>query len=171
MHKIGILGAAGIAPRSIIQPARRQGETIIHAVASRRPGAAQVYADTHRIPVAYSSYDALLADPEITIVYNALPPTGHAEWTIKALEAGKHVLCEKPLATSAAEAAEMVGAAQRCFSPRPFTTATIRSSFICWTSSTAAPSEPSSRCKPASTSIFPLIQNRSATTRARAAVR
>ena len=66
MHKIGILGAAGIAPRSIIQPARRQGETIIHAVASRRPGAAQVYADTHRIPVAYSSYDALLADPEIT---------------------------------------------------------------------------------------------------------
>ena len=114
MHKIGILGAAGIAPRSIIQPARRRSDAIIHAVASRRPGAAQVYVDTHRIPVAYSSYDALLADPEITIVYNALPPTGHAEWTIKALEAGKHVLCEKPLATSAAEAAEMVGAAQRC---------------------------------------------------------
>lgn len=113
MHKIGILGAAGIAPRSIIQPARRRSDTVIHAVASRRPGAAQVYADTHRIPVSYGSYDALLADPDITIVYNALPPTGHAEWTVKALEAGKHVLCEKPLAINAAQAAEMVAAAER----------------------------------------------------------
>ena len=68
MHKIGILGAADIAPRSIIQPARRRSDTVIHAVASRRPGAAQAYADTHRIPVSCGSYDALLADPDITIV-------------------------------------------------------------------------------------------------------
>ncbi|WP_172125467.1 MULTISPECIES: Gfo/Idh/MocA family oxidoreductase [unclassified Devosia] len=113
MHTIGILGAAGIAPRSIIQPTRRRRDAVIGAVASRRLGAAQAYAEAHRIPVAHESYEALLADPAITIVYNALPPTGHAEWTIKALEAGKHVLCEKPLATSAAEAALMVAAAER----------------------------------------------------------
>ena len=94
MHTIGILGAAGIAPRSIIQPTRRRSDAVIGAVASRRPGAAETYAQTHRIPAAYQSYDALLADPAISIIYNALPPTGHAEWTIKALEAGKHVLCE-----------------------------------------------------------------------------
>lgn len=113
MHTIGILGAAGIAPRSIIQPTRRRSDAVIAAVASRRPGAAQAYAETHQIPKAYGSYDELLADPEITIVYNALPPTGHAEWTIKALEAGKHVLCEKPLAIHAGQAAEMVAAAER----------------------------------------------------------
>jgi len=110
-HRIGILGAAGIAPRSIIQPTRRRQDATIHAVASRRPGSARAYADTHAIPAAYESYEALLADPAIDIVYNALPPAGHAEWTLKALAAGKHVLCEKPLAMHAREAATMVAAA------------------------------------------------------------
>ena len=112
MHKIGILGAAGIAPRSIIQPARRGKDSVIHAVASRRPAAAEEYARRHTIPRAYGSYDDLLADPEIKIVYNALPPVAHAEWTIKAIKAGKHVLCEKPLAMNAEEAEEMVEAAR-----------------------------------------------------------
>jgi len=112
LHKIGILGAAGIAPRSIIQPARRRDDVEIHAVASRRPGAADAYAASHAIPKAYTSYDEMLADPEIDIVYNALPPAGHAEWTLKALEAGKNVLCEKPLAMNAEEATTMVDAAR-----------------------------------------------------------
>ncbi|MBZ9937247.1 Gfo/Idh/MocA family oxidoreductase [Mesorhizobium sp. BR1-1-16] len=113
MHRIGILGAAGIAPRSIIAPARRRSDAIIHAVASRRPGAADAYAKIHGIEAAYESYEALLADPAIDIVYNALPPAGHAEWTEKALAHGKHVLCEKPLAMNATEAAGMVAAAAR----------------------------------------------------------
>lgn len=113
MLQIGILGAAGIAPRSLIQPARRRDDLHLAAVASRRPGSARAYADLHNIPRAYDSYDALLADPEITLVYNALPPAAHKEWTIRALEAGKHVLCEKPIAMNAPEAREMVAAADR----------------------------------------------------------
>ncbi|MBU1312496.1 MAG: Gfo/Idh/MocA family oxidoreductase [Alphaproteobacteria bacterium] len=112
MHKIGILGAAGIAPRSIIQPVRRRDDCCIHAVASRRRAAAKEYARLHGITKAYAGYDELLADPDITIVYNALPPAAHAEWSIKALKAGKHVLCEKPLAMTAAEAEVMVEAAE-----------------------------------------------------------
>lgn len=113
MHKIGILGAAGIAPRSIIQPVNRREDVTIHAVASRRAQAAQDYAQTHRIAKAYEGYDALLGDPEIDIVYNALPPAGHAEWTIKAFEAGKHVLCEKPIGMTADDARAMAAAAMK----------------------------------------------------------
>lgn len=113
MHKIGILGAAGIAPRSIIQPARRRSDAVIHGVASRRPGAARAYADLHAIPKPYESYEALLADDEIDIVYNALPPAGHAEWSIAALEAGKHVLCEKPIGMNADEARRMVAVSEK----------------------------------------------------------
>ena len=98
MHRIGILGAAGIAPRAIIEPARRRDDVVIGAVASRRAVTAAAYAAAHGIPAAHAGYESLLADPTINIVYNALPPAGHAEWTIKALSAGKHVLCEKPIA-------------------------------------------------------------------------
>jgi predicted dehydrogenase len=111
MHRIGILGAAGIAPRAIVAPARRRDDVMIGAVASRTPGKAATYAAEHAIPVTHTSYEALLADPAIDLIYNALPPAGHAEWTIKALEAGKHVLCEKPFAMTAAEARAMVAAA------------------------------------------------------------
>lgn len=113
MFQIGLLGAAGIAPRSLIQPVRRRDDITVAAVASRRPGAAAAYAAQHDIPRAYDSYDALLADPAITLVYNALPPAGHHDWTIRALEAGKHVLCEKPLAMTEAEARAMTGVADR----------------------------------------------------------
>jgi len=112
MHRIGILGAAGIAPQAIIEPARRRDDVIVHAVASRRPGAAAEYAKKHRIAVAYDGYETLLADPAIHVVYNALPPSEHARWSIAALKAGKHVLCEKPFAMNAAEATKMVAAAQ-----------------------------------------------------------
>lgn len=112
MHKIGILGAAGIAPNAIIQPVRRRSDVVVGAVASRRAEVGARYAAMHDIPRHHIGYEALLADPEIDIVYNALPPAGHAEWTIKALGAGKHVLCEKPFAMNATEAREMVVAAE-----------------------------------------------------------
>lgn len=111
MYKIGILGAAGIAPNAIIEPARRRADVLVGAVASRNYDVASNYAERHQIPRAHAGYDALLNDPEIDIIYNALPPAAHAEWTIKALAAGKHVLCEKPFAMTAAEASAMVSAA------------------------------------------------------------
>ena len=113
MHRVGILGAAGIAPQAMIEPARRRGDLEVRAVASRRPAAAAEYAKKHRIGVAHEGYEALLADPEIDIVYVALPPSEHARWSIAALEAGKHVLCEKPFAMNAAEARQMAEAAER----------------------------------------------------------
>jgi predicted dehydrogenase len=113
MRRIGILGAAGIAPQAVIEPARRRDDVVVHAVASRRPGAAAEYARKHKIANAYEGYEALLADPAIEVVYNALPPSEHARWSIAALEAGKHVLCEKPFAMNSAEAAQMVAAAER----------------------------------------------------------
>lgn len=113
MYRVGILGAAGIAPQAIIEPAHRRDDIEIHAVASSRPDAAAEYAERHSLARFYTSYDALLADPDIDIVYNALAPSGHAPWSIAALEAGKDVLCEKPSAMNAAEAQQMIDAAER----------------------------------------------------------
>lgn len=110
-HRIGILGAAAIAPTAVMLPAKRRNDVVIQAVASRRPGAAAAYAEINGIPVAYETYAALIADPDIGIIYNALPPAGHAEWTIAALKAGKHVLCEKPFAMNGEQARRMVEAA------------------------------------------------------------
>lgn len=112
MHRIGILGAASVAPQAVIEPARRRRDVAVQAVASRRPGVAAEYARRHRIADAHDGYEALLADPQIDIVYVALPPSEHAKWSIAALQAGKHVLCEKPFAMNAAEAGAMVAFAQ-----------------------------------------------------------
>ncbi|WP_176556141.1 Gfo/Idh/MocA family protein [Rubellimicrobium rubrum] len=114
MLRIGLMGAANIAARAIVQPARRSGDAVLAAVAARRPGAAAAYAAQHDVPVSHESYEALIADPGIDAVYIALPPSDHAEWGIRALEAGKHVLCEKPLAMNAEEARGMVAVADRC---------------------------------------------------------
>lgn len=111
MLRIGILGAAGIAPNAIITPARRRDDVEISAVASRSASSASAYAATHSIPRSYGGYEQLLADPDIDLVYNALPPSEHARWSIAALEAGKNVLCEKPFAMSADEARLMTTAA------------------------------------------------------------
>jgi predicted dehydrogenase len=111
MLTIGILGAAGIAPAAIIRPARRRGDVLIEAVASRRASAAADYAATHGIGRSYGSYTELLADPDVDLIYNALPPSEHMRWSIAALEAGKHVLCEKPFAMNAAQAQRMTDAA------------------------------------------------------------
>ena len=83
------------------------------AVASRTQAQADAYAREWKIPKAYGSYESLLADPEIDVIYNSLPNHLHAEWTIKAAQAGKHVLCEKPLALSVAEVDAIEAAARQ----------------------------------------------------------
>jgi predicted dehydrogenase len=109
--RIGILGAARIAPAAVIRPALRRDDVEIAAVASRSTERAAGYALEHGIPRWYGSYQELLGDPSIDLVYVALPPSEHAEWSIAALRAGKHVLCEKPLALDAAEARRMTDVA------------------------------------------------------------
>ena len=107
--QIGILGAAGIAVNSLIWPVRRRSDASVTAVASK--SSASTYAERHGIERSYDSYEALLADSELELVYNALPPSLHAQWSIAALRAGKHVLCEKPFAMTAAEAERVVAVA------------------------------------------------------------
>ena len=100
----GVLGVAGIATKKVI-PAMQKGDlTTVTAIASRDLARAQAAAAALGIPKAYGSYEELLADPEIDAVYNPLPNHLHVPWTIRAAEAGKHVLCEKPIALSSAEA-------------------------------------------------------------------
>jgi predicted dehydrogenase len=111
--RIGILGAATIAPMALIRPARALPEVEVAAVAARDPGRAAAFAKRQRIPRVHASYEALLADASLDAVYIPLPNGLHGEWTLRALDAGKHVLCEKPLASNAAEAARMAEAAER----------------------------------------------------------
>ena len=102
--KWGVLGAASIAVRKVI-PGMQQSEYCeVAAIASRDLSKARSAAASLKIGKAYGSYEELLADPEIEAVYNPLPNHLHVPWSIKAMEAGKHVLCEKPIALNAAEA-------------------------------------------------------------------
>src|SRR5207247_77773 len=98
---------------ALVRPAQRVPEATVLAVAARDPERARRFAARHGIPRVHPSYDALLADAEIDAIYNPLPNSLHAPWTIRALAAGKHVLCEKPFAANAAEAEEMARAAER----------------------------------------------------------
>ncbi|REK65325.1 MAG: oxidoreductase [Cohnella sp.] len=109
----GILGCAAIAKRAVIPGLRLSELNEPAAIASRDADKAKQTAEAFGIPVAYGSYEALLADESIDVVYIPLPNHLHREWTLRAAEAGKHILCEKPLALTAAEAAEMVEAAER----------------------------------------------------------
>src|SRR5438270_6749740 len=95
MVKWGIVSTADIN-RKVIPGAHASDKVDLVAVASRDQARADAYAQEWEIPRAYGSYEALLADPEIEAVYISLPNTMHTEWSIKSLEAGKHVLCEKP---------------------------------------------------------------------------
>jgi predicted dehydrogenase len=110
--RIGILGAAAIVPAALTEAARSVPEAQVLAIAARDPERAYIFAKKHRIPRVHQTYSALLADPDIDAIYNPLPNSLHAEWTIRALKAGKHVLCEKPVAANAAEAEEMAKAAR-----------------------------------------------------------
>ncbi|WP_274655203.1 Gfo/Idh/MocA family protein [Paenibacillus humicola] len=109
----GILGCAAIAKRAVIPGIRESRTGRLAAIASRDGNKAQETAASFDIPKSYASYDALLADDEIEAVYIPLPNHLHMEWTIKAAQAGKHVLCEKPLALTAAEAETMAAACER----------------------------------------------------------
>jgi len=100
----GVLSTANIGVKKVI-PAMQQGQNItVTAIASRDLAKAKQAAAALDIPTAYGSYEELLADPNIDAIYNPLPNQFHVPWTIKAAEAGKHVLCEKPISLSAAEA-------------------------------------------------------------------
>ncbi len=107
----GLLSTARIN-RALIPALRESKRNFLSAVASRSQEQANAYAKEWKIPRALGSYEALLDDVDIDVIYNPLPNHLHAEWSIKALQAGKHVLCEKPLALSASEADEMIVAAK-----------------------------------------------------------
>src|SRR5712664_1887152 len=108
----GIISTANIN-RKVIPGAHASPKVELVAVASRDQARADQYAKTWEIPHAYGSYDALLADPEVEAVYISLPNSMHCEWSIKALEAGKHVLCEKPLSRHLSEVEAAFDAADR----------------------------------------------------------
>jgi D-xylose 1-dehydrogenase (NADP+, D-xylono-1,5-lactone-forming) len=110
--KWGILSTADIN-RKVIPGAHASDKVDLVAVASREAARAEAYAREWEIPRAYGSYEDLLADPEIEAVYISLPNTLHVEWSIKALEAGKHVLCEKPFTRHPEEADEAFDVAER----------------------------------------------------------
>lgn len=113
MIRIGILGAAKIAPKAVILPASRRDDCAVTCVAARDGARAKAYAAEHGIPETENSYEALIARPDIDLIYNALPPNRHAGLTIAALNAGKAVLCEKPFAMNTREAQAMADAAAR----------------------------------------------------------
>lgn len=110
--RIGILGAARIAPAALVKPARDNPDVEVVAVAARDRAKAQKFADKHQIPKVHGSYDDLLADPELDAVYNPLPNGLHGRWTIAAVQAGKHVLCEKPFTANADEARQVAEVAR-----------------------------------------------------------
>jgi predicted dehydrogenase len=111
--RIGILGAANIAPTALVKPARENAEVVVAAVAARDVSNAQAFAAKHGIAQVHDSYEALIADPDVDAIYNPLPIALHGRWTCAALEAGKHVLCEKPFTANAAEAREVAELATR----------------------------------------------------------
>src|SRR6266516_4375114 len=110
--RIGTLGAARITANALIQPAREVPEAVLTAVASRDPARARAFADMNGIGGTRDSYQALIEDPDIDAIYNPLPNSLHAPWTLTAIEAGKHVLCEKPFASNQAQAQTVAAAAQ-----------------------------------------------------------
>jgi predicted dehydrogenase len=111
--KWGVLGVARIATVKVIPAMQRSERTKVVAIASRDAGKARTAADQLSIAKAYGSYEELLADPEIEAVYNPLPNHLHVPWSIRAAEAGKHVLCEKPVALNTQECRKLIEARDR----------------------------------------------------------
>ncbi|HTL87049.1 MAG TPA: Gfo/Idh/MocA family oxidoreductase [Acidimicrobiia bacterium] len=111
--RIGVLGAARIAPSALIKPARQVDEAEVVAIAARDRARAEKFATKHRVPSVFDDYEQVIKSPDIDAIYNPLPNGLHAQWTRAALEAGKHVLCEKPLTSNASEAEELAAVAQQ----------------------------------------------------------
>lgn len=109
----GVLGVAGIAVKKVIPAMQKCSLCEIAAIASRDSSKAREAAVRLGIPTSYGSYEELLADPDIDVIYNPLPNHLHVPWSIKAMEAGKHVLCEKPLGLSTSEVREMIAVRDR----------------------------------------------------------
>lgn len=107
----GVLGCAGIAAKAFIPAVLASRNGVPAAIAARDPSRARAWADRFGFARAAATYAELVADPDVDAIYNPLPNDLHAPWSVRAMEAGKHVLCEKPLALDAAEAAAMAGAA------------------------------------------------------------
>ena len=110
--RFGTLGAARITPNALIEPIQQVPEAALVAVAARDRKRAEDFAVSFGIPRIHASYEEVIKDPEVDVVYNPLPNSYHCEWTIAALRAGKDVLCEKPLASNAAEAQRMAKVAE-----------------------------------------------------------
>jgi predicted dehydrogenase len=113
MLRFGILGASRFALKRMLPAMRLSPEIEVVAIASRDAGKAAEVARAHGIPRAHGSYEALLADPGVDAVYNPLPNHLHVPWSERAAAAGKHVLCEKPIATTAADARRLLAARDR----------------------------------------------------------
>jgi predicted dehydrogenase len=115
--RIGLIAASKIAVTAVIAPAKDRDDVAITAVAARDTARARTYAEAHGIDGVADDYAALIARDDVDVVYVGNPISGHAEWTIRALEAGKAVLCEKAFALKAAEARAMVAAAKAADRP------------------------------------------------------
>ncbi|KAK0528223.1 hypothetical protein OC834_004127 [Tilletia horrida] len=111
--KIGILGAADITPLSLIRPAQSHPGIVVYAVAARDRKRAEAFASKWSIPRVFDSYDDLISCPDIDCIYNPLPNGLHSAWTLKAIQAGKHVLLEKPSGANAEDAASIFDAAKK----------------------------------------------------------
>jgi predicted dehydrogenase len=109
--RIGCLGAAKIAPAALTKPAAANDGVVCAAVAARDPQRALTFADKHKIPKVHQNYQELVDDHDLDAVYIPLPNGLHGQWTLKALAAGKHVLCEKPFTANADEAEQVAEAA------------------------------------------------------------
>src|SRR4249920_2591879 len=109
----GVLSTARIGTRKVIPGMQQAASCEIAAIASRDPGRALEAAQALGIPKACGSYEELLADPAFDAIYNPLPNHLHVPWSIRAAEAGKHVLCEKPIAMSAEEARQLIAVRDR----------------------------------------------------------
>ena len=113
MLRVGVLGAARIAPLALIKPSKDNPDVVVTAVAARDGSRARAFAAKNGIERVHDSYEALIADPDLDAIYNPLPNGLHGRWTRAAIDAGKHVLCEKPFTANAAEAREIAALAAR----------------------------------------------------------